>query len=321
MLSVLMMVASVFFALRLFQVRLPPMVAVAIGFVVAILFHPFRLVLNYGNIDVVMLFLWVLGVFLLSRGRVRSSAFWLAFGTMIKLSPIYAIPLFALRRQWRWLAWYGVWSVALLIVSVWGVGWQNLGLWTRQVAPAMACGIKGWGNFSLAGLVLGFYQPQIRFANLAVPAGWCLVNKTLSGICYGAFLLWCWSKRRDSQGLIVELSLLPLVVLLVSPITWMQYYVLAALPLTFLWVRSRDFSMGGSRLHLILLTCSTLILGPPLPEYRIVRALGVPFAVFLWVAATTAILWVGMRMYGLCVPGGWEKPKDKIRPVQETAAV
>jgi hypothetical protein len=258
-----------------------------------------------GNIDVALLFLWVLGVFLLSRGRVIPSALCFALGSAIKVSPVFALPIFALRRQWRWLAGYAFGSVAVLVVSVWGVGWQNHVLWAGRVAPALSCGIKTFWNRSLAGFVFALIEPRNLLTDLPGPQGWCLLNKSLSGIGYCAFLFWCWRKSKDSKRLIFEITLLPVLVLLVSPISWSQYYVLAVLPLTFLWLRSREQAGDASKLDLILLAGITLAFGSALPDC-LALVLGTPGELLLmgaWVAATMILLWVGMRMDRSCIPG------------------
>jgi hypothetical protein len=300
LLGALMMMASVYLALRLFQGEPPSVLLVAVCFAVAFLFLPFKRALTFGNIDVLLLLLWVVGVFLLSRGRAIPSALCLALGSAIKLSPVYAVPLFALRRQWRWLFAYGAWSVLLLAASVWGVGWRNHVLWAGQVAPALSGGIKSIGNRSLAGLVYALSDSGRLLTQLPTPQGWSLLMKAVSAIGYSTFLFWCWRKRRDSRCLVLEITLLPLIVLLISPISWSQYWVLAVLPLVFLWVHSRRQSMAASRLDLIILTCGTLIVGATAPEYYIVLALGTAGALLImgsWVLATLGFLWVGMRMY------------------------
>jgi len=307
LMCVLMMMATLYFALRLSLDGPPTTLVMAIGFAVAFLFLPFKFAQTVGNIDVLLLFLWVLGVFFLGRGHPLPSAFCFALGTAVKVSPVFALPLLAVRRQWRWFAWYAVCSAALLLVSVWGVGWHNQVVWARQVVPALSCGIKNLGNRSLAGLIPALRNPQGISIFLPVPPGLCFLNKTLSGICYCAFLYWCWRQRKDARGLLFEIILLPLVVLLVSPISWRQYFVLAVLPLTYLWVRSRDQAVAVSKLDLILLTISTLTFGMPLPDYRVARVLGTQLELLVmgaWVGATLALLWVGMRMYKSCVAAG-----------------
>jgi len=313
LLCVFMMMASLYFALRLPQDRPPSMLVMTIGLGVVFLFSPFRQALALGNIDVFLLFLWVLGGFFLRRGRVIASASCFALGTAIKVSPVFAFPLLAMRRQWRWLASYGVVSTVLLALSVWRVGWWNHVVWAGQVAPALSLGIKWFGNRSLPGFIFGLGEPQRLLTALPGPPGLCLFNKALSVGCYSAFLTWCWRQRRDSKGLLFEIILLPLIVLLVSPISWTQYYVLAVLPLTYLWLRSREQAVAVSKLDLILLTGSTLTFGSALPEYDVARALGPSGGLLVmgaWVAATLALLWVGMRMYKSCVADGRRAAPD-----------
>jgi hypothetical protein len=281
----------------------PSSLVFAVALAGACLFEQFMRVLRVGNIDVVLLFLWVVGVFLLGQGRVAPSALCFALGTAIKVSPVYALPLLALRRQWRWLGWYAVWSVALLLVSGWGAGWQNQLVWTRQVAPLLSNGIKYFENRSLAGFILALGDPHRLLTFLPGPPVGRLFSKALCGLCYAAFLYGCWRKQRDSRGLLFELMLLPLVVLVVSPISWPSHYVVAIFPLVCLWLGLRPQNESESKWDLILLTGGTLMLGARFPEWPLAWAAGAPGQLAImaaWVTAPLAILWVGMRRYGGC---------------------
>ena len=77
------------------------------------------------------------------------------------------------------------------------------------------------------------------------------------------FIFWCWRKRRDAKGLMDELILLPLIYLLTAPFTWAHHYVLAILPLTYLWAKVREVT----RPELVALSLGTLALGTELPMY------------------------------------------------------
>jgi hypothetical protein len=180
------------------------------------------------------------------------------------------------------------------------------------VAPALSCGIKSFWNRSLASFIFGLAEPRQLLDALPGLPSLCLFTKAVGGACYFAFLTWCWRQRKDSKGLVFELVLLPLVVLLVSPLSWTYHYVLAVMPLTYLWLRSREQMVAVSRLDLILLAGSTLTLGSALPDYM-AGALG-PYGQLsvmgAWVAATLALIWVGMRMYRSCVPDALEMARD-----------
>jgi hypothetical protein len=303
LLSVLMMMSSLYLALCLAQDKLP-LAVMTIALAVVLLFLPFRHVLAVGNIEFVIVLLWVLGIFALQRGHPIPSALCFALGTAIKFNPILAVPLLALRRQWRWLISYSVASAVLLALSVWRLGWQNHILWVGQVAPALSWGVKTFANRSLPGLVLAISDPHNLLTLFPSPVAprWRLLNRVLSGIGYCGFLFWCWKQSKDSQKLPLEMILLPLVIFLVSPVSWTTHYLLAVLPLTYMWVRLRQQAVGPSNLDLILLTGSTVIMGSALPD-RAAVALGTPIQLAVmagWVASAIALLWVGMSMCRSC---------------------
>jgi hypothetical protein len=112
------------------------------------------------------------------------------------------------------------------------------------------------------------------------------------------FLFWCWRKRKDAKGLVDELILLPLVYVLAAPFSWPHHFVLAVLPLTYLWVKAREATTA----ELVALYLGTLALGNELPIYIAAYSPWagphlIIVATALWPAATCAIIWVGMRMY------------------------
>jgi hypothetical protein len=204
-----------------------------------------------------------------------------------------------MRRQWRWLLGYGLASVALLALSVWKVGWQNHIVWARQVAPALSWGLKMFYNRSLPGFVLALADPHNLVTHQPSAAPWRLFNKALSGLAYLGFLFWCWKQRKDSKALPFELIVLPLVVLLLSPTSWTNHYVLAVPALAYMWVRLRTQPASASNLDLLALAGSTMLIGSVLPDSAVL-ALGLPFELLVmagWVAATGALLWVGMNMH------------------------
>ena len=291
----LMMVASLYLALRLADDRVTPL-GLAISPAVVLLFRPFRAMLALGNIDVAILFLWVLGAFASRRRYPTSSALCFALGTAIKFSPIFAVPLLVLRKQWRWVYGYVLISGILLVLSIGILGWHNHVVWATQVSPSISRGLRDFNNRSLPGLILaltGLHRPAP-----AAPM-WGLLIRTLSAVGYLGFLFWWWRQRKDSQALTLELILLPLVVLLLSPLTWTNHYVLAVPALLYMWVKSGTQPSLVSNLNLVLLTASTMFIGSVLPD-SLVLALRLPVELLLdagWVAATGALLWVGMNMH------------------------
>lgn len=297
-----MIIASLYLALYLAYDRPPPIAVVAVGFALIVLSQPFKRILEEGNIDCVILFLWVLGAFWVRRGGpTAGSAACFALGAAVKINPIFAVPLFAIRRQWRWLTAYGAVIAALFALSIWKLGWENHVVWARQVAPILSQGFKSFWNRSLTSFIFELADPYRLRDLLPGSPGLVPFAKAVSGLVYASFLYWCWRKRRDSRGLAIQILLLPLIVLLISPISWEQNFFFAMPILAYLWARSREPAVKASTLDLILLTVSTLTFSSTLMEFHLPGRLGTPgdlSIMGLWIAATLAIVTVGMRMYG-----------------------
>jgi hypothetical protein len=232
-----------------------------------------------------------------------ASALCFALGTALKVSPVFAVPLLALRRQWRWLAGYVVGIAIFTGLSIWVLGWQTNWTWLMGIYPGISSGVGSVFNRSLAGFIDALVGPRYSATlytatQWAIPPRLILFEKACGAAISLGFFFWCWRKRKDAKGLIDELILLPLVYLLVAPFSWAQHFVLAALPLAYLWAKAREATSG----ELVVLFLGTLALGTELPLYIAAWSpLANPYLIIvgigLWPAATCAIIWVGMRMY------------------------
>ena len=265
--TIILTAATIFLTLRLLPSG-PELETFVVMFAAACFFFPFRNTLVCGQVNVSILFLWTLGVYLLKRQRPMASALCFALGTVLKISPVVAVPLLALRRQWRWLAAYVAGVVAFTGVSIWRLGWQTNLTWLTAIYPSISSGVGNIVNRSFAGLVDALCGPRY-FASLTtatewpVPPGLSLFEKACSLAIGLGFIFWCWRKRRDAKGLVDELILLPLVYLLAAPFSWPHHFVLALLPLTYLWAKAREATTA----ELVALYLSTLALGTELPMY------------------------------------------------------
>jgi hypothetical protein len=301
-LAIILTAATVFLTLRLLPSR-PELETFALIFAAACFFFPLRNNLVCGQVNVLILFVWALGVYLLKRQRPMASALCFALGTALKVSPVVAVPLLALRRQWRWLAAYVAGVVACTGVSIWRLGWRTNVTWLTAIYPSISAGVGSHYNRSFAGLVdalcgPGYVATLYTETEWPVPPGLSLFEKACSAAMVLGFIFWCWRKRKDSKGLTDELILLPLVYLLAAPFSWDNHFVLVILPLTYLWAKAREATSG----ELVALYFGTLALGTDLPMY--VAAYSpwaspnlIIVAIALWPAATCATIWVGMRTY------------------------
>jgi len=299
---VILTAASILLVLRLFPSG-PKLEIFALMFAAVFFFFPLKLTLIFGQVNVSILFLWTLGVYLLQRQRPVASALCFGLGTVLKVSPAVAVPLLALRRQWRWLAAYMAGVAAFTGISIWRLGWQTHVTWLTAIYPCISSGVGNPSNRSLAGLIDALCGPAY-FATLTteaewpVPPGLSLFEKVLSAAIILGFFFWCWRKRRDAKGLIDELIILPLVYLLAAPFSWHHHFTLAILPIAYLWAKGREATTA----ELVALSLGTWVLGSELPMDIAARSpLANPHlivvAIALWPIATCAVIWVGMRMY------------------------
>jgi alpha-1,2-mannosyltransferase len=294
--------AAIFLALKLLP-STPGWETFALMFAAVGFFYPFRNTLIFGQAGVSILFIWTLGVYLLKCDRPMASAWCFALGTVLKVSPVVAVPFFALRRQWRWLAAYVAGAVAFTGTSIWLVGWQANLTWLTAIYPSISSGVGNVSNRSLAGFIDVLCGPPYSVppsfpTEWPVPFALSLFEKACSLAIGLGFLFWCWRKRKDAKGLVDELILLPLVYVLAAPFSWPHHFVLAVLPLTYLWVKAREATTA----ELVALYLGTLALGNELPIYIAAYSPWagphlIIVATALWPAATCAIIWVGMRMY------------------------
>jgi hypothetical protein len=260
-LTVLLTLASVWVSLRLgergWSAELAVIVAVGL-----FSYAPFFYELVVGQVASLLLFLCALGAWLLVRGRDWGSAFCFAVATMIKMTPILAVPLLVMHRKWRWLAAYGCWMAALLGFSVWQAGWATHEEFWHGVMPSVSCGITMASNISAVAyvqdLLLGFV-PMDGYQS-TLPRLACTVSKAVSFGVLGLGMFQFYRYRREEK-LVMHLVLLLLLSLAISPITWIHHYVIALLPFLFLWSTERE---GGGDW---LLTATVLVVGTNVTGY------------------------------------------------------
>jgi alpha-1,2-mannosyltransferase len=301
--TVLMTALAVYLMLLVSSGPRVSMAATAIGVAAAFSFNPFQYTVFLGQLGGVILLAWALGIYLFARGRPVSSAFCLAFGTVVKVAPAIAVPLFVMRRQWRWLGAYFTWVLALTGFSVWRLGWQPHMDWLTRVYPVISCGVKHFYNRSLPGLIL-WTAPGQKWG-LPGALGWEV--KALDIILAMAFFLWCWKKSRGPQGLVHELALAPLLYLLISPVSWTHHFILALVPLVYLWMKSQGARLGATVGEIAVLAVASLVFGVAAPTYLaggLNNSILYLFVIGLWVLATVALLCVGMSMYKRCIAHG-----------------
>ena len=219
-------------------------------------FYPLIHELHLGQVGGWILFLWTGSGWLLARNRIWFSALCFAAATMIKLTPVIAIPLFVFHRKWKWLAAYSCWLLVLLVFCVWQVGWAVHKEFVGQVLPSISCGAPVFQNASLFGfvqeLLLGrVFRVEEQPPTIAPVV--CMVAKAVALVMYAVVMVRFYLVHRE-EGVVRQLVLAILLSLVISPISWWQHYVLSVAPLIFLWDVMRETGR-----NLLLMTMALVI--------------------------------------------------------------
>lgn len=265
----------------------------------AFAFFPFVETIALGQVNAVILACWAIGIYLAVRGKFASSAFFFALGTLVKITPVLALGVFVVRRQWKWVLSYFAWLLILTGLSVSFVGWRSHITYVRNVLPALSCGAPITENKSLAGLIQSLTIGDVVVFNSATPkvfplnAAACIVAKVGGIVLYAGMLLYFYRWRKNQPALGSELAAIALLTLVVSPMAWRHHYLLALIPLILLWLPG---TMPLNRRRLIALTAATLIIGTPFAEYAILYLHGTLrlLANGLEPLATLVVLGLGM---------------------------
>jgi hypothetical protein len=273
-----------------------------VGVAAAFSFFPLVETLYQGQVDALVLLVWVLGVYFVQTESAYSSAFCFALATMIKASPILVVGLFLLRRQWRWLAAYTLWMCLFLLIGVWQLGWQNHVFWYSRALPILSGGVPFFASKSLPSFVTELYLRRVPLELRGIPyipdaLRW--LTRLLSLLLYGGTLYYYWRRCRSAKNLVYELMVLPLVILLASPESFRHHYLLAALPLLYLWVNSQTWVEDHLAVRLAALGVATLVIGTPFADYVITSVRNSAIDLLLtsfYPAATILLIWLATEV-------------------------
>ncbi len=261
-------ILTLWLCLRLLQ---PRQLVWAIAAVTAgtLTFLPVLDCLVWGQISVVLLGLWTLGVFCYAQKWTVVSALALALATALKLTPLLVVVPILLWKDWRWLRAYAV-GLAGILLSVWAVnGTACIRDCITRVIPSMSNGNPYSGNKSLLASLQLLYEASKRVdvhqLNLnsymvPVPHTVVLLGKILSVLCVAIMVVLLWRERasQSTYTKMVILSLMPLLSTLISPVSWKHAYAVALLPYIVLWAEALAIQVSPAYLALLAL-CSVEI--------------------------------------------------------------
>lgn len=260
LLSVLLVAIAMLLSLSLGAVSLDAKLALLLG-VGLFSYYPFLDNLFFGQIGGVILFLLAASIWLLARSHTSLSALCFALATLIKLTPVMAIPVFVFHRRWKWLFAYCAWMAGLLIFSIWQAGWPAHQQFWREVLPRISSGAPIDHNFSIVAWVQELfmrYVPRAKTPPLTIPRYAAPVSRLMALLVYLLLLARLYMRRRDGS-LVRDLVVTVLLGIVLSPITWAHHYVIGLMPFIYLWCKGQRTTNGT--LLAVFLAVGTNIIG------------------------------------------------------------
>lgn len=193
-------------------------------------FHPLLDTIEYGQIDVLLLFLVTLSLWAIRTERDVLAGVFVALGALLKVYPALLLIFFAVKRNWRAMLGFVVGVFVCTIVSVIIIGLDEHVIFVTQVFPRLG-GTTSWvENQTIAGFLARFnssphsltiYRDQLVqiISNLAFIS-------ILVIVCLAALI----PAERRSTLYALQYSLYLLLMVLAIPVAWMHYQTLLLIP-------------------------------------------------------------------------------------------
>jgi hypothetical protein len=228
-------------------------------------FFPIHEAISLGQVTVVMLALWTVGILAYSEDRMFLSAAAFALATALKVTPILLVPLFFIWKDRRWIVSYIAVSLGLVGLMVAINGWHTVSVYPA-VMSAMGGGMPSLQNKSIGSLLTWIYYRRIFTMDSAMevidtlPRGLMMVTKAASGIFYLYCLYLAWRSREiDRFSRAGVLAVFGVVTVCMSPVAWRHGYSVAFLALAIYWVK--ELRTPTRPLRSVLLALMTITLG------------------------------------------------------------
>ena len=232
-----------------------------------------------GNLTHVMLPLLVVAFAALTRGRDGRGG--VLFGVLALIKPplLLFLAYLIFRRRWRAVLATIATTIAAGVVSVAAVGLEAHRIWLTQViGPFANRPVAAYNVQSIAGMLAHFLRPDdlaswvpLEVSRSFIAMDYALVVLVLAVVA--ATLLATGAPPTPSAQW-AELSIVLVVVLLVSPLTWTHYYAFCVIPLACYATGAIIASSAGARLAI---AASAALVSAPvvlwLPQVRILGSL------------------------------------------------
>jgi len=217
----------------------------------ALTFQPMLSNLWHGQVTGLIVVLFLLSYWLLKREKNFWSGFVLGLIVPFKFYPALFVFYFIWRREWRVVIGSLTAMLLIAVISFGTVGWQANWEYIQVVLSEISGGgVAAFNNQSISGFLMHvFTQGDVyNWLDITEPA-WISTFRIVIVLVMIAAAGWVMQRRssqreRSDSYLEIDLSLVILIMLLVSPITWYHYYMWLLFPLTVLFdhfLRSGEF--------------------------------------------------------------------------------
>lgn len=271
----------------------------------------FVMMLHYGNAHLLATALLFASFYLFMSGRQLAASPLMSLSITIKLTPILALPYFALRRRWKFLGLVAIWLVVMNMAPAIYFGFRYnlrlLGNWYDHVIINQEFHeLNGPINLSLKGQLIRYLteveywnrvdgDTNYRAVNLVSisRSSAILLWEVMASALFAAGLALIWRRSGDNSkiGLALELGFMVSLILMVGPLTSKIYFIGLCWPAAFLALYA--FSGAGAlsrKVRVILISTaainSALPLLPGSQVQRLLLVLGVDF----WVNSLMLVL-------------------------------
>ncbi len=222
-------------------------------------FYPITAATSGGQIEIAVLALWTASILAYEEGLVVFSAIALALATGLKITPIFAVPLFILWKDRRWLLTYAA-SVAALFAAMLAFNGAPTMAACFHYLRAMSASLPSLDNKCISAFVsllgLGFTHRGLSDATRSVAsAPLQFVARLTSFVFYAACLFLAWRNRRHAQSSARTqlFAIFILVAALTSPQTWRYGYAAALIPFALLWSGALERPVTRTRIALLVI--------------------------------------------------------------------
>lgn len=225
-------IVGLFMLLHLVRKQVTPAIGQALFFL-ALLSPPLLGALAMGQITPMLACSVIGGLYFAETRRQGLAGVCIAFGTLIKVSPILFVFWLLWRRQFRAIAACVGSLVALTLVSLLFTGVPVLRYYLSHCLPLLSKGTASDTNLAAVGMVGRILFPPLAGSATLLPQDIRLTIFKLSfyALLVGGSALAFWAARKGEvrQSRLLEYSIVNMVALLASPITWGHHLMTATL--------------------------------------------------------------------------------------------